>query len=57
MYHFQRNALANRLNDLTKAMGQPGRQIGFTDDSKVARQVRFGVDAMQNLVERKESRN
>ena len=51
----QRNSLAETLNDLTTAMGQPVRKIDFTDDSKVVRQVRFGVDAMQNLVERKES--
>ena len=51
----KRNGLADTLNDLLKAMGQPERNIDMSDDSKVIQQIKATVDTMHNLVDYRES--
>jgi DNA helicase IV len=50
-----RNALAEILDNLTEAMGQPNRKINFEDNTKVIQQIKFGVDAMDGLIQKHET--
>ena len=46
----KRNQLAEILDNLTEAMGQPRCVINFDDDSRVIEQIRLGTQAMDLLV-------
>ena len=51
----KRNSLTVTLDDLLRAMEQPGRNIDLSDDTRVIQQIKYAVDSMRGLVERRES--
>lgn len=50
-----RNALVEILDNLTEALGQPNRNISLEDDTRVVQQIKYGVDAMDGLIQRHET--
>ena len=51
----KRNQLAEILDNLTKAMGQPSCVINFEDDSRVIEQIRLGAQTADQIVKNKTS--
>ncbi len=49
-----RNALSGILDSLTEALGQPKRNINFSDNTKVVQQMQYALESMRSLVEKRD---